>query len=218
MDRTGKVGAGGEFAKMAQNWPTPDANAGTGYNQTDSPGAVKRPLLGAAAQNWPTPRAEDSECCGNHPGAIDSLTGVAGLWNTPMAQDSEAAGSVAKGDFLTQQAVSFWMSPQTSDHKGSTQPGQRRRQLSEQAECLFSLPDPETAPPGAHSCATTPALPPPSPATKKRLNPAFVEILLGLPPGWTALEPVETASWWCRLRWHFCCLQRAYGLDDDLPR
>jgi hypothetical protein len=29
----------------------------------------------SACSFWPTARAEDSECCGNHPGAQDSLGG-----------------------------------------------------------------------------------------------------------------------------------------------
>lgn len=37
---------------------------------------------------WPTPRAEDSESCGNHPGATDSLTGTSRLWTTPQAHDA----------------------------------------------------------------------------------------------------------------------------------
>ena len=52
----------GSLAKQVANpkyWPTPDAAAGTGYNQTDSPNAKKRPLLGAAVKMWPTPNSRD---------------------------------------------------------------------------------------------------------------------------------------------------------------
>ena len=41
-------------------WPTPDASAGIGYNQSASPGARKRPLLGSAVK-YPTLRASDGE-------------------------------------------------------------------------------------------------------------------------------------------------------------
>ncbi len=39
---------------------------------------------------WPTARAEDSECCGNHPSASgegDSLTGATRNWPTPQTSD-----------------------------------------------------------------------------------------------------------------------------------
>lgn len=38
---------------------------------------------------WATPRAEDSESCGNHPGANDSLTGQTTMWPTPVANDDQ---------------------------------------------------------------------------------------------------------------------------------
>lgn len=33
--------------------------------------------------SWPTPRSADSEACGNHPNATDSLTGATRNWGTP---------------------------------------------------------------------------------------------------------------------------------------
>src|SRR3990167_3265346 len=43
--------------RQTMMWPTPDATVGTGYNQTASPGAAKRPLLAGMSKSWPTPRA-----------------------------------------------------------------------------------------------------------------------------------------------------------------
>ena len=44
---------------------------------------------------WPTARSEDSESCGNHPGAVDSLTGAARMWHTPKAhENAETSGTV----------------------------------------------------------------------------------------------------------------------------
>jgi hypothetical protein len=43
----------------------------------------ERPTAESACSSWPTARAEDSECCGNHPGAVDSLGGAAKVWPTP---------------------------------------------------------------------------------------------------------------------------------------
>jgi hypothetical protein len=45
----------------------------------------ERPMLAlhtdeSASSSWPTARAEDSECCGNHPGVQDSLGGATRNW------------------------------------------------------------------------------------------------------------------------------------------
>jgi len=41
-----------------------------------------------ASSFWPSARSEDAECCGNHPGQMDSLTGATSDWNTPQAADA----------------------------------------------------------------------------------------------------------------------------------
>ncbi len=53
------------------------------------------PVIGESASScWPSARAEDSESCGNHPGAKDSLTGATREWATPNAM---AGGSTSRG-------------------------------------------------------------------------------------------------------------------------
>ena len=43
---------------------------------------------------WPTASSEDSESCGNHPGAVDSLTGAARMRHTPKAhENTETSGT-----------------------------------------------------------------------------------------------------------------------------
>ena len=67
------------------------------------------------------------------------------------------------------------------------------------AQMLTSFPpDPATGPGGSDS----------SPPTR-RLNPRFVEMLMGWPTGWTGLEPVATAwsHWWPRMRSALCSLE-----------
>jgi len=64
------------------------------------------------ATTWPSPRSEDSEVIGNHPGQQDSLGAVGNHWPTPGA----------------------------NDQKGSAKEGQRRGQLDEAAEQLWTSP------------------------------------------------------------------------------
>lgn len=50
-----------------------------------------------------------------------------------------------------------------------------------------------------------------TPTSKAKLNPAFVEWLMGLPPGWTAFAPVGMASyhWRRRMRFSLCVFGRS---------
>ena len=81
----------------------------------------------SSSGDWPTARAEDSESCGNHPGAQDSLTGAA------------------------------------------------------ERQFLSPLPAPATSTPGAPSSKD-------GRGSRPRLNPAFVEWLMGVPFGWTETD------------------------------
>jgi hypothetical protein len=56
-------------------------------------------------------------------------------------------------------ARQIWPTPNKTDFKGSSKPGQRKRQLTEALE----------------------------PNNPGRLNPDWVELLMGFPPGWTSL-------------------------------
>jgi hypothetical protein len=86
--RTGESGC--------SSWPTPTANDD---NKTPEAHLAMKQRMGerdgshanrtaitslqVKVQVWPSPRSEDSECCGNHPGATDSLTGATKDWGTP---------------------------------------------------------------------------------------------------------------------------------------
>lgn len=192
---------GGDLQAEAQGWCTPTADrVGSRMDtQLSGDGRTKPNKLGwqVAELNWPTARAEDAESCGNHPGATKN-------WPTPMAQDSVAAGSKSKGHFLTQAAVTAWPTPNQRDFKGQDIPGRHGgTSLSHATETgQFS-----------HSSPPDPTLPagPTSSPLARRLNPRFVEWLMGWPPGWTAFEPLATGSYPYRprLRQGFCLLMRA---------
>ena len=78
-----------------------------------------------------------------------------------------------------------WPTPTARDHKGSLDPNTRDRlsgTLDEKAERLTpGLQALTTSTPGAASSTS-------GPTSRPRLNPAFVEWMMGLPSGWTGLE------------------------------
>jgi hypothetical protein len=228
---------------------------------------------------WPTARSEDSESCGNHPGAVDSLTGAARMWMAPrVANIKGSAKRLSQGanESVESQAIAWpndqarmWMTPNlplggrknTAEQvqaKGKTDSGKRQislgaqtmhwpttqardvkspdmegsgnyerkmengwtidlnsaaanwptpnacdgskaSQISHQGACLtrsaevgfrFFLPAPPTSTHGGKSPSTS----------SRRLNPDFVDWLMGLPPGWTDYAPLETASYLSKVR------------------
>lgn len=149
--------------------------------------------------SWPTATAGDSRSSGRHTtttGVMNhgtTLTDACRAWPTPTAaltNDGESPES-----FLARQkkwahkyhnsmpltvASKMWPTAGANDYKGSYKLGQRRGQLDEAAEQRFSPPGPK--PTGRQS--KTPS--------GQRLNPLFVEWLMGLPIGWTDFAPLET--------------------------
>lgn len=151
---------------------------------------------------WLTARAEDSESCGNHPGAVDLLTeGQTMHRPTPRtitggaesAERKQELGRTESGGSGLQSAAANWPTPTTRDWKSGEASeetmNRNARPLSEIAS-HFSLPAPPTSTHGGKS---------PSGSTR-RLNPDFVDWLMGLIPGWTDYAPLETASYLSRVR------------------
>ncbi len=118
-------------------WPTAPADSVSERKRRYAQGGMP---LTVAVQRWPTPKANDAEKRGN--------------FNTMDPRNGLPA------------AARNWPTPSASDHKGSSQEGQRRRQLTEAVELNEQG------------------------AKLGQLNPAWVEWLMGWPIGWTALEPL----------------------------
>jgi hypothetical protein len=136
-------------------WPTPDCNTSSYSN-----GKFGENLREKAA-NWPTPRSEDSESCGNHPGAVDSLTGATRQWATPDANTWKGGNPERVGRFGTKHGganladdVTLWRTPDVPNGgrtmsaeyvaaNGATDKGKRQVGLKNQAkysELAWSTP------------------------------------------------------------------------------
>lgn len=127
-----------------------------------------RPLgvnFGQQAQTWQTPRASD----GDKGGPNQSLRGKPSL----TAQASTALA---------------WPTPAARDAKGANGPEHLAKerghhdQLPNAVALWSGHPGPETSRGGPESSPSAP--------TSRRLNPAFVEWLMGWPEGWTLPTPI----------------------------
>jgi hypothetical protein len=116
------------LAQLSQTWNTPS----TEDHKTDERGEALTcdMRLRNQAQTWPTARQADGESCGNHPGAVDSLTGATRLWPTPMSvPDSEASHNQLSGQYRRQmdEALSLWNTPRTITGGGES--AERKQEL-----------------------------------------------------------------------------------------
>lgn len=161
---------------MVKMWPTPNVPNGgrvmpAGTSRT---GMTPRQVgLENAVKMWPTPTAEDSQCKGNHPGAVDSLHAAVKMWPTPTASPAgpdlarERDGRRHQGDDLATAVVKF-ATPTADDANNVTRASGAFQSLTRQATCAGTITG--------------------------QLNPTWVEWLMGYPLGWTALEDSATPS------------------------
>ena len=235
----------GESGRLC--WPTAVVTDSNGArNETSGRSMASQhhsgTTLNDAIIKWPTPRSEDSESCGNHPGAVDSLTGAARMWHTPKAYENaetsgtfvgrnadmgahwfsglgaqtmhwptprtitggaesserkQELGRTESGGSDLQSAAANWPTPATRDYRSPNSASHMDRstgakhldQLPNFIKHSF-LPDLPTSTPGDKSPNTS----------TRRLNPDFVDWLMGLIPGWTDYAPLETESYLCKVR------------------
>ncbi len=115
-----------------------------------------------------------------------------------LVQDCEAAGGSGfiqkHGDTLTS-ASKNWPAPKSKDWKGACSPEKQQQRREENARG-WDLPEEAAA---FHLSGTTSKDGEASPPTSspRRLNPRFVEGLMGLPEGWVSLTPRERMSSGC---------------------
>jgi len=172
------------------------------------------------SSSWPTVVVKDSQSACRHTTTTGVMHNGNGLvdairqWPTPVARDYKNAGAKLSREGhalpLTDQ-VAHWPTPAARDYKGANdvahlEAGTGRKHLDQLPNFVRHvwplpsssfLPDLVTPTPGDES--STRALNS-HPLRKAKLNPLFVEWLMGLPRGWTDSGPVETA--WCLWRQH----------------
>lgn len=178
----------------AKFWPTATAmdsqSSGAAAYSTES-GRHAGTTLTDAVGMWPTPTTAHHGGAA-HIGGNLTMQGAVTAWATPRATDgtkSAGEGKAIQGTpgLVTQSRA--WATPNANDHKGSSKPGQRRRQLSEQTETTlgFSRLAPAIVISGDESSESVPT-------SRPRLNPAFVEWLMGWPSGWAIPVPMNCGS------------------------
>ncbi len=193
-------------------WHTPRANeceegAETFVKRNGDRGAHCFSGLTDQIANWPTPRSEDSESCGNHPGAVDSLTGASRHWATPTTAMTTGAGTQGRnGGMNLQTMTAHWPPPKSRDSKSAEgEAGMMRHSPDLNMMACHSFRQAlETPPHGSESS-------PNGRGSRRRLNPNFVDWLMSLPPGWTDYAPVETELWFCKVRMHLASLLNERG-------
>lgn len=189
-------------------------------------------INGNGFSSWPSARAEDVECCENHRGATDSLTGAVRQWTMPQAADFKTgseysenmSGNTRKDEPLLAGQAKLWSTPKaptgwpesrkSRESRGSGGEDLAANALSwptplasdcnrpivppitiqrwlplREAVLLYSLPAPERPKHGEKSSASP-----------RRLNPRFVEFLMGWAPGWTHTGCALPATELCRYR------------------
>lgn len=217
-------GATDALNKTAEQWTTPqchDTNPrGAGNRSNPSGGGA---CLAWDAQTWSTPRTSDTNGAGKHgTGGVDLRT-QAGSWPTPGANDHK--GSAKDGQRrgqLDEAAEQQWPTPASTmtageDLRSTWKPGEKPTRedgkvlqtaltTCTQIWARPSLPDQATESSGSGSSES-------APTSRPRLNPAFVEWLMGWPEGWTDFGPVGMGWFHWRRRMRSCLFGLVCGSD-----
>ena len=167
--------------------------------------------LSTIAQQWPTPTSRDHRSLeaseATHDRNARPLSEFMGMWSTPRASDGEKGGpdqSFTTGMIppLPAQAAQ-WPTPTSLSFRDSHQPGNSYsyNETMRLASSLLGRPTPTDG---------EPSLP-----EIRRLNPRFVEWLMGWPPGWTSFECSETALYRFRRRMRSAFWQLGLPPEDQ---
>ncbi len=181
-------------------WPTPRAIYG------EHPGMTDRKHLTGAAQLWPTASASDAtrgDCESERNRRSPHLVSAVKMWPTPRAGDGDHGGPNSrdsKGKPALSAAVAMWPTPKSRDFRSASGDAGFQRDSPDLNVSVHMWSTP------AANDAKNATLPPASehwdslPGDLKRsgakgsLNPAWVEMLQGVPIGWTDIDTPETEA------------------------
>lgn len=173
-------GKGDSLTGTTRNWRTPDA-PGTGgpRNRQDSQGAGHQFTIAEQAEHWLTPHGMHGTDHTGKTGRGGEFAAQATAWQTPAVDSFRSRGGDRKAELGLDQQARFFPTPQASDAKmvkGGKRGPEENPSLTGFA---CSLPA-QTIPDGPQSSEN-------APTSRRRLNPRFVEWLMGFPIGWTEL-------------------------------
>jgi hypothetical protein len=198
--------------RFSGRWPT-WGSMRSGPVSVREPAEPRRSVTGCSS--WPTAQAFDAHDFLRSPeartralmrGGCRNLREAVARWAAPSARDwrdgrASAATHARNARPLNERAI-MWNTPCAAPEAPNRNCNQRDKpgSLGEQAR-LFSPPDPVTPTHGQSSSV-------PAPNSRRRLNPRFVEWLMGLPIGWTGSGCSETqwCRWLQRMRLQLCSL------------
>lgn len=206
----------------AKQWPTPNTEDAKQTGGVKSREDGRQAMLHDTARKWPTPQVGDGEnshgqISGDFRNKVEALTEN---WPTPRANATDSTRPNQKGGKLLAGEAKSWPSPKARDWKSGQ--GAKKRQspdLDKVAEgCLIGPPDPVDGSSGAESSKPTPdsgqhwqtpRVGPKGTAGEgarhggqpkgRKLNPRFVEWLMGWPDGWShpllSIDKTDFDSW-----------------------
>jgi hypothetical protein len=206
-----RVGAQVTVLMQARMWMTPNCpNGGRSVPESlvlskgmTPEGDKKTVGLESQVKFWATPTANAAQFPG-HPstkqGAPNISTQVEN-WTTPSASDGTITPGMS-GTSLTQQVNTLWPTPAARDHKGPNSQehalitGGGRKHMDQLANFVAhtdylhpapATPDGQTSSSEAYGTAQhSQPMDSEQPKLSSRLNPYFVEHLMGWPLGWTS--------------------------------
>jgi len=168
------------LGQQTATWQTPRASDGEkgGPNQT----LKGKPALTNQARTWPTATVGDSRQSGRHTTKTDvmhagtTMTDAVRNWPTPMTSDDHPKNYLRGNPNLSQETTN-WPTPATRDYKGANGP----EHLAKTRGHHDQLPNAVVLS-GLQAPTETGVESPPA---SSRLNPLFVEWLMGWPEDWS---------------------------------
>ncbi len=138
--------------------------------------------------SWPTAKVATGQyqyAHGDHSNIVMNLEGAAAMWQKPATDSFRSLGLNRKGETGLDQQARFWPTPKARDFRSGEQYAERDSPDLNVIVSRFGRQAPRSGIGGPPSSADGP---------NSRLNPLFVEWLMGFPIGWTALKPLATPS------------------------